>query len=597
MSTNSSVNIESIQVKDQTIKEFTENDAGDGTRREDLYLTGSRLFLCTLSIVFCLFLVGLDQTIVSTIINEVGSKFNALNKVGWLVSGFLLPTTVFAANWGQLSIIFGRKYCMIAAIIIFELGSLVCATAKNMNTLIGGRVLAGVGASGIQGLAFIIASEITPINKRPFIFAIFGLVLSISVVIGPLIGGALADDVTWRWCFYINLPIGAVATTFFVFTFNPPLPNFDLRTKFKLIDYLGTFLLVSGLTLTLLGFTFTSTGQFAWKSGAVISCLVLGVVLCGLFCFWNFRYSKHPIIPKPVVLAWGITISCLATMFGFGAFMAITVYLSLYFQLIFEKGPLASGVSILALINPTLLTSISTGIAIGKSRYVKPFNVAAGAFGVIGAGLMTLLDVDSSVGKRIGYVMLFGVSFGTMLQSTMAATQVCAPKVDGGVIMSTSFFLFSRGFGGSFSTIIADIVYNSSLKQKYTAAFNALPDGVLKNELQNFSINDLSSSSNILKTLSPDAYKFIKLQIMASIHNVFYFSLGLAGALFIATLFTSNSRIPAKHQVRTKDERDAMDLEKNNMEKNNMDKDNMEEDGNIIGGHILDKPLSKKSSS
>lgn len=575
MSSSNSVNSHSQEIEPTKLKKFIENDAGDGTRREDLYLTGARLYICILSVVFCYFLVGLDQTIVTTIINDVGSHFNSLNKVGWLISGFLLPLTVFAANWGQLSIIFGRKYCMIACVLLFELGSVVCAVANNMNTLIGGRVLAGVGASGVQGLAFIIASEITPINKRPFTFAILSLIMSVSVVTGPLIGGALADNVSWRWCFYINLPIGGAALTFFFFTFNPPLPKFALKTKLKLIDYLGIFLLASGLTLILLGFTFTSTNEFPWKSGAVISCIILGVLLTTGFWVWNFFYSKHPIIPTPVVKSFGITISGLVILFAYALFMANIVYLSLYFQLIFSKGPLASGISILALIIPTIVTSFSTGALIGKSRYVKPFNMFSACLGLVGSGLLTLLDVDSSVSKRIGYLIPLGVSTGMMMQSTMAASQVNAPKIDGGVIMATSFFIFLRGLGGSFSTIIADIIYNASLRQKYSSAFNALPDGSLKNELQSFSIDALSSSSAILQTLSSDAIDFIKLQMMGSIRNVFYFSLGLAGASFIAAIFTSDSKIPAKHQIANKD-RSEEDEKNMNLTKDSLESVNSE---------------------
>lgn len=222
-----------VDPEDHLHKKFIESDAGDGTKREDHFLTGIRLVLCFASLFLSIFLMALDQTIVSTLLSVVGNHFNAFNKVTWLSSGFSLASCTFIQPFGKLSIIFGRKYAILAAIALFEAGSLMCALAPNMNTLIGGRVLGGVGAAGIQGIVFVVVAEIVPIEKRPIGMAVISCTFAIASVLGPLIGGAFTSHVTWRWAFYINLPIGGVAVGFLLFAFNPPRPSGDISRALR----------------------------------------------------------------------------------------------------------------------------------------------------------------------------------------------------------------------------------------------------------------------------------------------------------------------------------------------------------------------------
>ncbi|CAK7902113.1 azole resistance protein 1 [[Candida] anglica] len=524
-------------------KVFIESDAGDGTKREDQYLHGANLTLCLLSLFLSLFLVALDQTIIITLLSDVGNKFNALDKVGWLASGFLLAMAVFVATWGKASVIFGRKIAMYVAIVLFEAGSLMCALSNSMNVLIGGRVLAGVGGGGIQSLVFIIITEIVPIEKRPSTMAFIGCVFAVASVLGPLIGGAFTSNVSWRWCFYINLPVGAVALVFLFFAFNPPKTQGNFTKKLKMIDYIGTFLLTSGCVIFLLALTFGAS-TYSWDSAAVICCFIFGVVMLIAFGVWNFKYSKSQILATEVIVIPQIVAATVTMFCMFAYFMASTLYSSVYFQVIWGADAWHSGLHLLPTIIPVVIASIAGGVTINKTRWVKPFSIAAGVLGPIGCGLLSILDVDSSRSARIGLLIVVGFSCGLHMQSCIISAQIPAPKTPGGTIMATTLINLGRGLGGAVGAALADAVYNSSFKNEYRANLKKLTDQSILEQLDKINISQLTTSSTILNTLTPDARLFVKKQIMAGIRNVFYMCLGFACLAFLAGLFMTNKRLP-----------------------------------------------------
>ncbi|CUM57142.1 unnamed protein product [Debaryomyces tyrocola] len=525
-------------------KKFIESDAGDGSKREDQYLHGPKLALCFVAIFLCLFLVALDQTIVATLLTVVGNKFNGFDKIGWLSAGFLLSMAVFAATWGKISIIFGRKITMFIAIILFEAGSLMCALANDMNVLIGGRVLAGVGGGGIQSMVFILISEIVPLEVRPLGMAGLGCTFAVASVLGPLIGGAFTSNVSWRWSFYINLPIGGIAAAFFFWAFNPPKTKGSIREKLKMIDYLGTALLSAGLVVFLLALTFGAGDQFSWDSAAVICCFVLGGAVLIVFCIWNFKYSKNPIIPPDIVKALGVDASTLMIFGMFGYFMAIVLYVSIYFQVIHGADAWHSGLHLLPIIIPVVLTSISSGILIHKTRFVKPFGLFGAIMGPIGIGLLCLLDVDSSSSRQIGLLIISGISCGFQMQSALISSQISAPKTPGGTILTTTFVNFGRAVGGTIGADLADAVYSAAFQNNFATALSNLNDKLILSELSQINERALVTSTDLIKTLSPGAQLFVKNQVMEAIRNVFYMSLGFSALGLIGCICTTNKRLP-----------------------------------------------------
>ncbi|KAH3671380.1 hypothetical protein WICMUC_004677 [Wickerhamomyces mucosus] len=538
-------------------EKFSEADAGDGTKVYEQFLTGVPFFMCFIACFISLFLIGLDQTIVMTILVTVGEKFNAYDKVSWLSTGYLLTMCIFAATWGRVSITFGRKYSFITAVVLFEAGSLMCALSQNINVLIGGRVLAGIGGGGVQTLAFVVASEITTIDKRSLVFSIFGVALSVSSVCGPLIGGAFTENVSWRWCFYINLPLGGLAVLALFFFLKPPPAKGTLKEKLKKLDYVGTFLFMVAIVLLLLALSFGGV-QFPWKSGVVISFFVLSFLFCIAFGLWNFKLSHAPIIPYELVITLGVLLPVSALFLVFFCFMGSVLYLTTYFQIVNNANPLSTGVHLLPLILGITVSSLGSGFLMRGTRYIKPFAIVGSIFGACGLGSITLLNQYSSRGEKIGLLILPGLAIGCLLQTGMMSAQISAPKKTGATILTTSFFNFSRALGGSIGSDLAQTIFNSSYKSAVKKGASKL-SGVLTEA----EIISIASKPDQLHALDDETRDIIVTWIMHSIRNVFISSTSLMCLCVVLCCLFSNKRLPSATEVKTKEDYEAELKEQN----------------------------------
>lgn len=287
-----------------------------------------RTVLLVLSAVFMAqFLVALDRLIIATAIPVITNHFNSLNDVGWYASAYLLPMAGFQLFTGKVYTFYNPKYVYLACIGIFEIGSLVCGVAPNSTTLIVGRAIAGLGSCGIFSGAVILIVHCVPLHKRPAYTGFMGMVFGVASVVGPLLGGVFTDKVSWRWCFYINLPIGGIviAVIFFFLKLNfEPRQKLSLKEKFLRLDPLGTALLVPSMVCLLLALQNGGT-QWAWSSWRVILLLTLFAVTFVAFIGVQLWRKETATVPPRFLTYRSINAGVLYCFFN-GASMQTMVY-------------------------------------------------------------------------------------------------------------------------------------------------------------------------------------------------------------------------------------------------------------------------------
>lgn len=535
-----------IPNKDDTIKEqkkFKESDAGDGTTREDQILTGSKFYLCVSSLTLCMLLIALDQMITAAVLSVISNHFNEFDKLTWITSAYMVPMGCCAQVWGRLSINFGRKWTLVAGLLLFEIGSLLAGIAVSMNMLILGRAIQGIGGSCIQTVVTIITTEITTIDKRPVLFAVRGLTYVVASVLGPIIGGIFGTYASWRWCFYLNLCCSAIIFPFFILTYRPKMPKTTLREKLKTIDFLDNFFMVSSCVLLLLGLSFGQTSN-EWGSVSVISCFVLGGILLIIFIAWNFKYSKYPVIPKKVFFNKHIFICFLIIMMSYSAMMVCIQFLSVYFKNVIGHNAFHTGLSLIPLAVTVSSTSIINGILMKVSSLIKIYSLISVFLLPVAVGLMMLLSTKENLGNSIGFQFLLGASNGLNFQGPFMTAMLHAPKEPGSTILTTAFINFGRSIGtAAFSNISAEI-YSSTLRYYLAKISDSLQE-------KEYPIEEILLRSDLISRMNKHDHELVIRQMLLSIHNVFWMVFAISILTLVTTLFMSNQRLPKQSEVET----------------------------------------------
>lgn len=478
-----------------------------------------------------------DNSIIATAIPRITEEFKSLEDVGWYGSAYMLTGASLQLFFGKLYTFWSIKWIFLGVLAIFEVGSVICAVAQDSVTLILGRAVAGIGSAGIFAGALTILAYSVPLTQRPLYTGIIGGMFGISSVAGPLLGGTFTDTLTWRWCFWINLPIGAITIAVIFIFFNDPdrdIPPAGWKTRLWQMDPFGTIIFTPAVVCALLALHWGGS-EYEWDNSIITSLLMLTGVLMLLFIYIQYKMGDNATVPPRIFLKRTVWASALFEFFTGACFLESMYFLPIWFQAVKDASAIESGIRNIPMLFGVVLFSVIAGGVVTWWGYYTPFMLGGAILMPIGYGLMCTLTPDSSPAAWIGYQIIAGAGVGIGMQQPLIAVQVVLDQAD--VPTGTAMVIFHQSLGGALFVSAGQTVFNDRLAlaiAKYAPA-------------ENVQAIMAAGAAGFRDMVGPESLSGIIHAFNEALNYTFYVAAGTASATIIGAVFMEWKSVKGKN--------------------------------------------------
>ncbi|KAK4654705.1 hypothetical protein QC762_0068360 [Podospora pseudocomata] len=520
-----------------------------------VYPTGPKLYLIISSLCLSVFLVALDQTIIAPALGAITTEFSSVRDIGWYGASYLLTTTALQPCYGSLYRMFSVKYTYLVAVFIFEIGSLICAVAPTSNAFIAGRAVAGMGTAGLFSGSIVILSYTLPLRKRPAAFGLIGGMWGISSVAGPLLGGAFSDapNPGWRWCFYINLPIGAfaMAAIFFFLKINrvDNPEGLTFLERILRLDLAGTAMLIPAVICLLLALQWGGT-EHAWNSSVIIGLFVGFALMIGAFAVIQVWKGDRGTLPPRLFKNRDVVCAMLFAFFFGAGFFPLVYYLALYFQAVQGDTAVTAGIKLLPLLISVVITSVATGGLVTVVGYYNPFILPCMVLFATGAGMITTFSLTTPFSAWFGYQVLAGLGIGVGFQTGVLVVQNVMPLE--WVPVATACIQFFQSIGGAIFIAVAQAVFQNGLIDTLAKDAPGLPAELFLN-IGASQVSQVVSAPPPAGLGRPDDVNIVLNAYLQGLRNTYYIAVGCACGAFVAACGLSWKKIQ-RHRAKAADD-------------------------------------------